>query len=183
MGRALQGRRGVTEIRVLAAADLAAYRALHRLGVAEAFVESLDEDASHPDAEIAEILARGEAWGGFVAGQLRAKLTIDRLPYSVLAHTRWIHALYAHPDARGSGLAKRLVLAAIADARCAGATRFMLWVSAENPRARRSYENIGLREAGRIPGGLFQDGRFIDDVLMCLAPTSGGALDAPGPLS
>ncbi len=163
--------------------DLAPYRGLHRIGLSEnsaAFVEAVAEDASRPDADIVAMLARGEAWGAFVDNKLVAKLTIDRLPHDVLAHTRWIHGLYAHPHARGSGLAKRLVLAAIADARLAGATRFMLWVNAENPRARAFYEGIGFREAGRIPGGLRLDRRFVDDVMMCLecAPNFGGALDA-----
>jgi RimJ/RimL family protein N-acetyltransferase len=165
-------RRFVTIVRRLTVDDLAAYRALHRLGLAEgsgAFVESLEEDAARPDAALIAMLARGEGWGAFQDGRLDAKLTIDHVPYAVLAHTRWLHAMYARPEARGSGAAAALVRTVIDDARRAGAIRFMLWVSAENERARRFYETLGFRESGRVPAGIRSKGRYIDDVMMCLA--------------
>lgn len=163
----------MTQVRRLTADDLAAYRALHRLGLAEpggAFVQSVEEDATIPDAEVAAMLTRGEGWGAFTGERLDAKLTIDTLPFGVLAHTRWVHAMYARPEARGNGAAAALVQAAIENARSEGATRFLLWVAAENQRARRFYEKLGFREAGRIPGGLVVQGRHMDDVMMCLAP-------------
>lgn len=168
-------RRRVISVRKLTVDDLAAYRALHRLGLGEpnslAFVQNLEEDSAVPDTEVAAMLARGEAWGAFNNERLDAKLTIDRIPYEVLAHTRWIHAMVARPEARGSGAARAVVEAAIADAQTSGATRFMLWVNSENPRARRFYENLGFRESGRIPDGLLIGGRYMDDVLMCFEAT------------
>lgn len=166
------------EVRKLAASDLGAYRALHRVGLAEpetlAFVQSLEEDAAVPDEEVAAMLARGEGWGAFQDGRLDAKLTIDRIPYQVLAHTRWIHAMVARPEARGSGAAQAVLRAAVEDARASGATRFMLWVNSNNSRGRRFYEALGFVEAGRIPEGLRMGGREMDDVLMCLAADPAG---------
>ncbi|MGE0597042.1 MAG: N-acetyltransferase family protein [Hyphomonadaceae bacterium] len=159
-------------VRKLTPDDLTAYRALHREALGEpgslGFVQNLEEDARVPDAEVAAMLARGEAWGAFKDGALVAKLTIDVLPFAVLAHTRWIHAMYASPAARGTGAARALVEAAIADARAVGALRIMLWVNAENPRARGFYGALGFREAGRIPEGLNIGGRWMDDIMMCL---------------
>lgn len=169
-------------VRRLSTSDLQAYRALHRFGLGEpnslGFVQSVEEDLRVSDEEVAAMLARGEGWGAFAEDQLVAKLTMDTLPYAMLAHTRWIHAMYAHPKVRGAGAARALAEAAIADARAAGATRIMLWVNAENPRARRFYEALGFSETGRIPQGLHIGGRWMDDVLMCLA-CAPGAQPAP----
>src|SRR5262245_36012245 len=118
-------------VRKLVAADLAAYRALHRHGLdhaPEAFVDTAEQDAARPDSIVSSRLGRGEAWGAFKGEQLLGKLVIDCLPYAVLAHTRWLHAIYVHPDARGTGAGAALMRVAIDDARRAGAFRFLLWV-------------------------------------------------------
>jgi RimJ/RimL family protein N-acetyltransferase len=158
--------------RVLTRADLAAYRALQRFGLQErpdAFADTLALDAARPDEEVAALLDRGEIWGAFVDGRLLAKIMLYYPPYPAFAHTRWLHGVYAHPDARGAGLAEALVRAAFDDARAAGVVRFMLWVNALNAPARRFYEKLGFREIGRIEQGIAIEGRLVDDVLMGLA--------------
>lgn len=158
-------------IRQLTSADLAAYRALHRFGMEESpvgFVDVVETDAARPDAHVEAMLARGEGWGVFDGDRLVAKLTIDALPYPSLAHTFWIHAVYVHPDARGSGASSKLMCAAIGDARAKGASRIALWVNGANGHARRLYERIGFRETGRIPLGIRAGQALVDDVLMTL---------------
>ena len=113
------------KVRQLTADDLAIYRALHRVGLSEApgaFVETLANDAARPDSVVAAMLARGEGWGLFDGERLVGKLVIDAPPYDCLAHTRWLHAVYLHPDARGAGAGAALMQAAITDARNRGAT-------------------------------------------------------------
>src|ERR1700675_3678336 len=103
-------------IRQLTAADLVAYRALHRFGITEApmgFVDVLETDAARPDAEVEAMLSRGEGWGAFDGERLIGKLTFDALPYPSLAHTFWVHAVYVHPDARGNGASSALIGAAV----------------------------------------------------------------------
>jgi len=159
------------QIRQLTAADLAAYRALHRFGMQESptgFVDVPTTDAARPDAEVETMLARGEGWGAFEAERLVGKLVIDALPYPSLAHTFWIHAVYVHPDARGSGASSALIRAAIEHARSRGGSRVALWVNGVNKHARGLYERIGFVEAGRIPQGISVDGVRVDDVLMAL---------------
>jgi GNAT superfamily N-acetyltransferase len=156
-------------IRQLTAEDLAAYRALHRYGMSEsplAIVDTAQTDAAHTDADVLETLKRGEAWGAFDGDRLLGKLTIDALPYPALAHTFWVHALYVHPELRGSGASAALMRAAIDWARSRGATRVALWVNGENTHAHRLYARLGFRETGRIPGGIFVGDRQCDDVLM-----------------
>lgn len=158
-------------VRQLTAADLAEYRALQRFGLStqpEAFVDTLSQDAARTDADAAAPLARGEGWGVFRDGKLVGKLTMDHPPYESFVHTRWLHGVYVHPEARGTGASAALIEAAMASARTEGVTRFILWVNGENAPARRLYEKLGFRECGRVPGGILIDGRAADDVLMCL---------------
>ena len=158
-------------IRQLTAADLAAYRALHRFGMAESpagFVDVEATDDARPDSDVTAMLARGEGWGAFHGDRLIGKLTIDALPYPSLAHTFWIHAVYLHPDARGSGASGKLIRAAIESARTKGACRVALWVNGVNTHALGLYERLGFRQTGHIPGGIQVDGAYVDDVLMSL---------------
>jgi GNAT superfamily N-acetyltransferase len=158
-------------VRRLGVGDLAVYRALHRYGLEEAphaFVETLANDADRPDEAVAEMLARGEGWGLFEGERLLGKLVVDALPYDCLTHTRWLHAVYLHPEARGAGQGAALMRAALEDARARGAARVALWVNEKNLAARRMYERLGFAETGRVPGGIAVGGALVDDVLMTL---------------
>lgn len=158
-------------VRRLTVEDLAAARALHRFGIGESpngFVDVADTDAARPDSEVEAMIARGEYWGAFDGERLVAKLTIDALPYPSLAHTFWIHAVYVHPDARGTGVSGELIRAAIEGAKSRGARRVALWVNGVNAHARALYERVGFRQTGAIPGGIKIDGAYVDDVLMTL---------------
>ena len=157
--------------RPLTVDDLTAYRALHRFALAHApyaFAETSGQDAARTDAEVAATLARGETWGLLIAERVVGKLVIDTPPYEAFRHTRWLHGVFVHPDARGAGAADVLVRGAIADAQQKGAVRILLWVNAENRAARRFYEKLGFLEAGRIDQGIAVDGGLVDDVLMQL---------------
>lgn len=158
-------------IRQLTANDLAAYRALHRFGMTESptgFVDVAATDRARTDADVTAMLARGDGWGAFDGDRLVGKLTIDALPYPSLAHTFWIHAVYFHPDARGTGASGKLIRAAIASAQSNGARRVALWVNGVNAHARGLYERMGFRQTGSIPGGIEIAGVYVDDVLMTL---------------
>jgi GNAT superfamily N-acetyltransferase len=156
-------------VRQLNAGDLDCYRQLHRYGMEEApqgFVDVAATDAARPDSDVTAMLARGDGWGVFDGERLVGKLTIDALAYPSLAHTWWIHAVYVHPDARGTGASSKLIRAAIAHAQSRGALRIALWVNGVNGHAKALYERMGFQETGRIPGGIRIEGAYVDDVLM-----------------
>ncbi|MGQ0533428.1 MAG: GNAT family N-acetyltransferase [Caulobacteraceae bacterium] len=158
-------------VRKLTVDDLAAYRALHRFGMRESplgFVDVAATDAARPDSDVTAMIERGDGWGAFEGDRLVGKLTIDALPYPSLAHTFWIHAVYVHPDARGSGASSKLMRAAIEHVQTKGALRIALWVNGVNRHARALYERVGFRQSGRIPGGIKVGGDYVDDVLMTL---------------
>ncbi len=83
-----------------------------------------------------------------------------------MAHRATVIMVYVRQDQRGTGLAVGLLKAISAHARAAGVRQLELTVSAENPAAKRFYAREGFAEVGRIPGGVIEDGREVDDILM-----------------
>jgi GNAT superfamily N-acetyltransferase len=59
-----------------------------------------------------------------------------------------LYAIYVLPEAWGSGAASELMVAAKAWFAQEGYAKAMLWVLADNPRARRFYEREGWRAEG-----------------------------------
>jgi ribosomal protein S18 acetylase RimI-like enzyme len=57
----------------------------------------------------------------------------------------WLEDLYVEPEARGSGLAKALIDAAVASAKARGSRRLELDVSESNEAALGLYESLGFR--------------------------------------
>jgi RimJ/RimL family protein N-acetyltransferase len=49
-----------------------------------------------------------------------------------------------------------------------------LWYVSYNVRARKSYDAVGFRETGRIPGAQLLNGTRYDDVLMAVTRTEFG---------
>ncbi|UVD55091.1 GNAT family N-acetyltransferase [Rhizobium sp. Pop5] len=85
---------------------------------------------------------------------------------SKMAHRATIVMVYLRSSLRGTGLAVRLLEAISDHARDIGIRQLELFVSAENPAAIRFYQRQGFAEIGRIPGGVLEEGREIDDVMM-----------------
>jgi ribosomal protein S18 acetylase RimI-like enzyme len=81
-------------------------------------------------------------------------------------HVRVIGGLAVDPDRRGLGLARRLVDAAVAEARRRGARKVTLRVLGHNTAARRVYERCGFVVEGVLRAGFRVDGADVDDVLM-----------------
>ncbi|WP_143650286.1 GNAT family N-acetyltransferase, partial [Streptomyces tricolor] len=69
-------------------------------------------------------------------------------------------------EARGRGIGRALVRAAVAEARRRGARRLTLRVLAHNTPARSLYEAEGFAVEGVLPGEFLIDGRYVDDVCM-----------------
>ncbi|PDS77908.1 GNAT family N-acetyltransferase [Rhizobium sp. L43] len=85
---------------------------------------------------------------------------------SKMAHRATIVMVYVRANLRGTGLAGKLLAAVSDHARDIGVRQLELFVSAENPAAIRFYQRQGFAEIGRIPGGVLEEGREIDDVMM-----------------
>ncbi|MFI6695491.1 GNAT family N-acetyltransferase [Streptomyces sp. NPDC050433] len=115
-------------------------------------------DARHrpQDYLVAEADAR-------IAGYIRL---VPPTPLACNAHVRQIQGLAVHEWARGRGVARRLLRAAMERARAEGAVRMTLRVLGHNKPARSLYESEGFVVEGVLPGEFFLDRRYVDDVLM-----------------
>ncbi|GAB3157456.1 GNAT family N-acetyltransferase [Amycolatopsis stemonae] len=81
-------------------------------------------------------------------------------------HVRVVGGLAVAPDRRGLGLGRRLVDAAVTEARRRGARKLTLRVLGHNTAARRVYERCGFVVEGVLRGEFHVDGEDVDDVLM-----------------
>ena len=79
---------------------------------------------------------------------------------------RQIQGLAVAAEARGAGVGRALVRAAVEHARKAGARRMTLRVLGHNAPARALYESEGFMVEGVLPEEFLLDGKYVDDILM-----------------
>ncbi|MDJ0461411.1 GNAT family N-acetyltransferase [Streptomyces sp. H27-C3] len=121
-------------------------------------------DAKHPPEEI--LVAEVD---GRIAGFLRL---LAPSSLAANAHVRLIQGLAVARWARGHGVARALLRAAMDEARRLGAVRITLRVLGHNEPARALYASEGFKVEGVLPGEFLLEGKYVDDVLMgrTLAP-------------
>src|SRR6185312_10007847 len=124
-----------------------------------------EQEAAFTKEEWLARLASAVSLGGFVDGRIGGLVVFSRPKSPKLAHTGDVGAMYVRDEARGTGLADKLI-EAVLDVAAGQVEQIKLTVNAENARAIKFYERHGFREIGRIPRSLNTDGRFYDDLLM-----------------
>ncbi|MCQ9185741.1 GNAT family N-acetyltransferase [Streptomyces sp. IBSBF 2953] len=82
------------------------------------------------------------------------------------AHVRQIQGLAVLDEARGRGVARALLRAAVEETRRQGARRLTLRVLGHNAPARGLYESEGFVVEGVLPEEFLLDGKYVDDVFM-----------------
>jgi ribosomal protein S18 acetylase RimI-like enzyme len=100
---------------------------------------------------------------GRLAGYVRL---VAATPLVCNAHVRQIQGLAVSDEARGRGVGRALIRAAIARAREQGARRITLRVLGHNAPARALYASEGFVVEGVLPEEFLLEGRYVDDVLM-----------------
>ncbi|QNP73108.1 GNAT family N-acetyltransferase [Streptomyces roseirectus] len=114
------------------------------------------DDRHHPDDHLIATL------DGVLVGYLR----LVPAPLAVSAHVRQIQGLAVADEARGAGVGRALIRAALTKARGDGARRVTLRVLGHNTPARKLYEAEGFVVEGVLPGEFLLDGEYVDDVVM-----------------
>ncbi|MET7484719.1 GNAT family N-acetyltransferase [Streptomyces sp. NPDC005538] len=109
--------------------------------------------------------------GDFLVAELDRRIVgyIRVVPATSLAcnaHVRQIQGLAVGEAARGHGIGRALIRAAITEARRQGARRITLRVLGHNTPARKLYEAEGFAVEGVLPEEFLLDGEYVDDVLM-----------------
>jgi ribosomal protein S18 acetylase RimI-like enzyme len=69
---------------------------------------------------------------------------------------------------RGIGLGTRMMQTLIEESRKAGLKIVVLEVFDTNEIAKRLYRKMGFKEAGRIPKGVYKNGKYVDSIRMTL---------------
>ncbi|NML49511.1 GNAT family N-acetyltransferase [Streptomyces sp. R302] len=138
--------------------DRATWSTLHAVAPApsEPYPPFFDERHRPEDFLVAER-------SGILLGYVRV---VRPTPLDSNAHVRQIQGLAVADAARGQGVGRALLRAALAKARADGATRITLRVLGRNGPARALYEAEGFAVEGVLPGEFVLDGEPADDVLM-----------------
>ncbi len=158
------------EIRRLtqADADVALYRDI-RLealkGNPEAFGSTFEIENAQPLSWFSARLGSSELLGAFCDAELVAIAEFAVQQGQKMAHKGILWGMYVRPDARRTGIGRRLVEAIIDLARHR-VELIQLAVVRDNEHARRLYASLGFREYGVETNALKQDGRYYDEVLM-----------------
>ncbi|WP_461029754.1 GNAT family N-acetyltransferase [Streptomyces sparsus] len=100
---------------------------------------------------------------GRTAGYLRL---VAPTPLESNRHVRQVQGLAVDEWARGRGVGRALLRAALDTCRRQGVRRLTLRVLAHNTPARRLYAAEGFAVEGVLPGEFLLDGEYVDDVLM-----------------
>ena len=87
-------------------------------------------------------------------------------PLACNTHVRQIQGFAVADEARGHGVGRTLIRAAVEESRRRGARRLTLRVLGHNTPARKLYESEGFVVEGVLPEEFFLDGAYVDDVLM-----------------
>lgn len=117
----------------------------------DAFASTLGREAGLAEAEWRAWIA---AWAWFLAWhEVRPAGLVAMFPEQAgqtAPPPDWhLVSMWVRPEARGVGIADRLVAAVLAHAKAAGAAQVTLWVAIGNDRARGLYQRVGFVPTGR----------------------------------
>jgi len=116
----------------------------HRTRVFERF---LDPRAAHPVPRI-WVACRPEVVGFASVGASRGEIPTEANTERAAENMGELYAIYVAPSELGTGVGRALLATALTDLRSLGHEEVILWVHAQNRRARRFYEAAGLHTDG-----------------------------------
>ena len=116
-----------------------------------------------------QVAADNVILGAFEGDQLAGITGIYREPKQKVRHKAAIWGVYVAPEYRGRGLAKKLMQAAIDQARqWDGVAQIGLVVYMGNQSAYRLYQSLGFVTWGVEPNALYWNHEYADDMYMAL---------------
>lgn len=165
----------VPSIRPLGPADVLKYRTLRLRALVEeptVFASAPEDEAGLTDDAIESRLqqtASRTMFGAFDGDALVGLSGLLRERRVKLCHKAWIVSFYVAPEARGRGLARRLLERTLGYARSLpGLRQVNLGVNADNVPARHLYESAGFKPFGLEKAFMLVDGVACDEVNMVL---------------
>jgi RimJ/RimL family protein N-acetyltransferase len=167
-------------IRQLTPADAALYRGIRLAGLKqnpEAFGSTFEAEFTKPLAWFFDRLSNSQVFGAFYGTQILGVAGFAIRDGHKEAHKGLLWGMYVRPEARGTGVAQRLVEAVIAFARLRVEV-IQLSVVVGNEPARRLYARLGFVEYGIERNSLKYDGKYYDEILMAKELTADADRDA-----
>jgi ribosomal protein S18 acetylase RimI-like enzyme len=169
--------RRAIEVQRLFSADAAGYREirLEALRLApEAFSSTLAGESGEPLSWFAARLESSVVFGAFVDGDLLGIAGFFVREGRKEVHKGVLWGMYVRPDARRTGIGRRLV-ERVLDHASGQVELIQVSVVGGNEPARRLYSSFGFVEYGIGKNALKEEGRYWDEVLMArpLAPKAG----------
>jgi ribosomal protein S18 acetylase RimI-like enzyme len=163
-------------IRLLEAADVESFRALRLTmlrDAASAFGASPEDEASLGPREWAGRIGPDEntaVFGAYLNGTLVGSACLFRQRLLKMRHKALIWGVYVGREARGLGIGRQLMQAAIDHAGHMPALRQVtLSVTASNIQALALYRSLGFVEYGHEPDALWVDGQWYEEKQMVKA--------------
>jgi RimJ/RimL family protein N-acetyltransferase len=155
-------------IRQLTPGDAALYRSIRLEGLKEspeAFGSTFEAEFTKPLAWFFDRLSNSVVFGAIRDAKILGVTGFAVRQEEKEAHKGLLWGMYVRPDARGAGIARRLVEAVIAYAR-PRVELIQLSVVVGNEQARRLYARLGFVEYGIEKNSLKFRGRYFDEILM-----------------
>lgn len=163
-------------VRPLTPADAAPFNALRLEGLRSdptAFASSFEEEVDRPLEVVAARLDAGDdgvVLGAFDDEQLVGVVGLRRVARAKEQHKAYLWGMYVTRTARGLGVGRQLVRAALDHATLMpGLRQVHLGVSTDNEPARVLYASFGFEPFGLERAALVVDGAAIDEWHMVLA--------------
>ncbi len=105
--------------------------------------------------------------GALEEGELVGVVGVGREQGVKERHIAFVRSMYVSPNARGKGLGRRLVVAALQRAAAwDGVLQVTLAVTACNKPAVSLYRSVGFIEVGCMPRALHHEGEYFDELNM-----------------
>jgi RimJ/RimL family protein N-acetyltransferase len=167
-------------IRQLTPADAASYRSIRLAGLKqnpEVFGSTFEAEFAKPLAWFFDRLSNSQVFGAFCGSEILGTAGFAIRDGAKEAHKGLLWGMYVRPDARGAGVAGRLVEAVIAFAR-PRVELIQLSVVVGNEPARRLYCRLGFVEYGIEKNSLKHNGNYYDEILMAKQFTPDSNQDA-----
>jgi ribosomal protein S18 acetylase RimI-like enzyme len=156
------------EVRRLSRADADAFRAIRLEGLERypaAFGASFNQEGSRPLSFFADTLDGHFVLGAESQGRLMGVAAFQFHDGEKKRHRGMLWGMYVRDEARGTGIARRLVDGILSHARqCVEEVGLSVW--ADNPAAIALYKSAGFAVTGRDARAIKIDGVYFDHLLM-----------------
>src|SRR5215470_4268039 len=158
------------EVHKLTASDVELLREIRLEGLRlnpEAFGSAFEDEQSAPLEKYSGWLANSQVFGAFDSAHIVGIAAFGTFTGRKDSHKGWLRAMYVRPTHRRTG-ASRLLVQAVIDAARPRVELLQLSVVSDNLPAIRLYQSFGFTQYGLERHSLKQNGRYFDEIHMCL---------------